>query len=109
MAIPHTLPMESPPLSLTRNVIQKDIDILYEFVFMGALCRVTVMSITEDFGGIAIQCAKRLLRHRLVHVIASDAHSSNSRPPILSKAVEATVERLRSYDDVDEWLKRSLL
>jgi protein-tyrosine phosphatase len=83
-----------------RNpIIQKDIGILYEFVYMGALIQVTAMSITGDYGGIAIQGAERLLRHRLVHVIASDAHSSNSRPPILSQAVEAAAEILRSYDD----------
>ena len=89
-----------------RNpIIQKDIDILYEFVHMGALIQVTAMSITGDFGGIAMQCAERLLRHRLVHVIASDAHSSNSRPPILSQAVEAAAEILRSYDDAERMVK----
>ena len=85
-----------------RNpIIQKDIDILYEFVHMGALIQVRAMSITGDFGGIAMQCAERLLRHRLVHVITSDAHSSNSRPPILSQAVEVAAEILRSYDDAE--------
>jgi len=89
-----------------RNpIIQKDIDILYEFVHMGALIQVTAMSITGDFGGIVMQCAERLLRHRLVHVIASDAHSSNSRPPILSQAVEAAAEILRSYDDAERMVK----
>jgi protein-tyrosine phosphatase len=35
-----------------RNpIIQKDIDILYEFVHMGALIQVTAMSITGDWGG----------------------------------------------------------
>jgi protein-tyrosine phosphatase len=32
-------------------IVQKDIDILYEFVHMGALIQVTAMSITGDFGG----------------------------------------------------------
>jgi protein-tyrosine phosphatase len=91
-------------------IVQKDIDILYEFVHMGALIQVTAMSITGDFGGIAMQCAERLLRHRLVHVIASDAYSSNSRPSILSQAVEAAAEILRSYDDAGRMgKKRSLL
>jgi protein-tyrosine phosphatase len=52
-----------------------------------------------------MQCAERLLRHRLVHMIASDAHSSNSRPPILSQAVEAAAEILRSYDDAERMVK----
>jgi len=63
------------------------------------------MNITGDFGGIAMQCAERLLRHRLVHVIASDARSSNSCPPILSQAVEAAAEILRSYDDAERMVK----
>jgi len=87
---------------LERNpVIQHNIDILYEFIRMGALCQVTAMSITGDFGGIAMQCAERLLRHRMVHVIASDAHSSESRPPVLSQAVEAAAEILENYDDAE--------
>jgi len=87
---------------LERNpVIQHNIDILYEFIRMGALCQVTAMSITGDFGGIAMQCAERLLSHRMVHVIASDAHSSESRPPVLSQAVEAAAEILENYDDAE--------
>jgi protein-tyrosine phosphatase len=86
-----------------RNlVIQHDIDILYELVSMGALCQVTAMSITGDFGGTAMQCAERLLTHRLVHVIASDAHSSNRRPPVLSQAVGAAAEILGSYEDAEQ-------
>ena len=59
---------------------------------MGALIQVTAMSIIGDCGGIDMQCAERFLRHRLVYVIVRDVHSSNSRPPILSQAVEATAE-----------------
>ena len=85
-----------------RNpIIQKDIDILYELVHMGALIQVTAMSITGDYGGIAMQGAERLLRHRLVHVVVRDAYSSNSRPSILSQAVEAEAEILRRYDDTE--------
>ena len=92
-----------------RNpIIQKDIDILYEFVHMGALIQVTAMSIIGDFGRIAMYCAEGLLRHRLVYVIASDAHSPNSRPPILSQAVEAAAEILRSYDDAERMVKEVL-
>jgi len=89
-----------------RNpIIQKDIDILYEFVHMGALIQVTAMSIIGDFGGIAMYCSEGLLRHRLVYLIASDAHAMNSRPPILSQAVEAAAEILRSYDDAERMVK----
>jgi len=83
-----------------RNaVIQHNLDILYELVSMGALSQVTAMSITGDFGGVIMQCAESLLRHRLVHVIASDAHSADRHPPILSHAVDAAAEILGSYEE----------
>jgi len=62
------------------------------------------MSITGDFGGMVMQCTERLLRHRLVHIIASDAHSSDSRLPVLSQAVEAA-EILGNYDDAERMVK----
>jgi protein-tyrosine phosphatase len=76
-------------------------DDLYEFVSMGALCQVTAMSITGDFGETVMECAEKMLRHRLVHVIASDAHSSDSRPPVLSPAVEAAAEIMGSYEEAE--------
>jgi protein-tyrosine phosphatase len=83
-----------------RNpAIQRDIAILYDLVRMGALSQVTAMSVLGDFGGAAMRCAEVLLTHRLAHVIASDAHSAEDRPPVLSEAVEAAGELMGSYDD----------
>ena len=42
-----------------------------------------------------------LLRNRLIHVIASDAHSSQTRPPVLSPALEATAEIMGNYEDAE--------
>ncbi len=85
-----------------RNpIIQHDMNILFELVSMGALCQVTAMSITGDFGGMVMKCAEVLLKNRMVHVIASDAHSFDSRPPVLSPAVEAASEIMRSYEDAE--------
>jgi len=85
-----------------RNaIIQHDLGVMYELVSMGALSQVTAMSITGDFGGMVMQCAERLLKHRLVHVIASDAHSAERRPPVLSQAVEAASETMGSYEDAE--------
>lgn len=107
VATPHTLNGITPIIShLERNLaIQHDIDILYELVSMGALYQVTAMSITRDFGGTVMQCTERPLRHRLVHIIASDAYSSDSRPPVLSQAVEAAAEILGNYDDAERMVK----
>jgi protein-tyrosine phosphatase len=83
-----------------RNaVIQQDLDVLYELVRMGALSQMSAASITGYFGTKAMLCAERLLKHRMIHVIASDAHSSTIRPPVLSKAVEAAAEIMGGYED----------
>lgn len=86
-------------------VIQHDMEILYELIRMGALCQITAMSITGDFGGAVMRCAERLLKHRMVHVIASDAHSPEKRPPVLSRAVDAAAGILGSVDEAEHMVK----
>jgi protein-tyrosine phosphatase len=61
----------------------------YEMIKMGCLGQVTAMSLTGEFGPRIRQISERLLRTRLIHFIASDAHSINGRPPILSEGVRA--------------------
>ena len=72
--------------------ILRDMALLYDFVAMGALSQITAMSLTGEFGEGVQRCAQELLKHRLVHVIASDAHSADSRPPLLSRAVNEAAE-----------------
>ena len=67
--------------------ILRDWALLDEFIAMGALSQITAMSLTGEFGEAVQRCARELLKHRLVHVIASDAHAADRRPPLLSKAV----------------------
>ncbi len=61
----------------------------YEMIRMGCLGQVTAMSLTGGFGTEAKRVAEKLLTYRLLHIIATDAHSTNGRPPVLSQAVEA--------------------
>jgi protein-tyrosine phosphatase len=61
----------------------------FEMIRIGCLGQVTAMSLTGEFGGDVKRVAEKLLKARLVQIIASDAHSNNSRPPILSSAVQA--------------------
>ena len=85
--------------------IHQDIEILIELIDMGALCQVTAMSITGDFGENVKHFSEILLRHRLVHLIASDAHSSHGRPPILSDALEDAAEVMGSYEEAERMVK----
>ena len=61
-------------------------------VQMGCLGQITAASLMGGFGGEARQAAENLLRKNLVHFIATDAHSANGRPPILSDAVRAAAK-----------------
>jgi protein-tyrosine phosphatase len=61
----------------------------FEMIRTGCLGQATAMSLTGGFGPEVRQLAEKLLLHRLVHVIASDAHSIERRPPILTPAVKA--------------------
>jgi len=61
----------------------------YEMIRMGCLGQVTAMSLTGDFGSGVRRIAEKLLSKRLIHMIASDAHSTDGRPPILSAAVKS--------------------
>ena len=61
----------------------------YEMIRMGCLGQVTAMSLTGEFGSEIKRSAEKLLAKRLIHIIASDAHSPDRRPPILSAGVKA--------------------
>ena len=64
----------------------------YELIRMGCLGQVTAMSLTGQFGTEIKRVAEKLLRNSLIHFIASDAHSANGRPPVLSSAVKAAAK-----------------
>lgn len=58
----------------------------------GALVQITAGSLEGQFGGSAQRAARQLLGEGLVHVIASDAHSSTDRAPRLSAAMALAAE-----------------
>lgn len=66
--------------------IQGNLDILGRMVQRGALVQVTTSSLLGDFGGRMRQAAEAILNHRMGHIIASDAHSPEQRPPALAAA-----------------------
>lgn len=83
-----------------RNaVVQHNPGLLYEFIQIGALAQVTAMSLTGDFGDYIAHVSHILMQHRLIHVIATDAHSAKDRRPILSGAVEQAADILKDYDE----------
>lgn len=67
-------------------------DALERAVHNGILIQVTAMSITGGFGAAVQTCSLKLLRRNLVHLIASDGHSADLRPPKLAEAVSLAAE-----------------
>lgn len=53
---------------------------------MGAAIQITAMSVTGEWGRRAQSCSRFLLDRRAVHVLATDAHGVDQRPPVLSGA-----------------------
>lgn len=80
-----------------RNpMIGHDLQFLSELIDMGCLVQVNAASITGGFGDAVMFTAHQLIIKRLVHVIASDAHSSDHRPPALSLAVDIARKILKN-------------
>lgn len=84
-----------------RNAgIQANLDLLEPLVERGCLLQVTAGSILGEFGREAQAVALQMLKHRLVHFVATDAHSPRYRKPLLRQAyrsVSALTEK--SYAD----------
>ncbi len=60
---------------------------------LGALVQVTAGSLEGLHGRSAKKCAMQLAKLDALHIVASDAHSTTNRPPIVSKG-------LRSLEDI---------
>ncbi len=72
-----------------RNAIfGRQPELLYDLVNRGCLVQLTAMSLTGGFGHEVKGYAELFLKHNLVHLLASDAHDSTRRKPLLSQAVE---------------------
>jgi protein-tyrosine phosphatase len=85
-----------------NSVIQKDTDPLREAIGLGALSQVTAASITGNFGRTVKQCVETLLKQRMTHIIASDAHSPRKRPPLLSKSVKQASQILGNTAEAEQ-------
>ncbi|MGA1844485.1 MAG: tyrosine-protein phosphatase [bacterium] len=70
-----------------NNAIQGDLNIILHLIEQGALTQITADSLTGEFGPVAYKTTVKMLKHNLAHIIASDAHSSKIRVPILSHAM----------------------
>ncbi len=89
-----------------RNIaIQNDMNILSKLVDMGSLVQITAQSITGDLGRRAEKISEKMLKNRLVHIIASDAHSAHQRVPILSEALNRAAEILCDLKEAEKMVE----
>lgn len=73
-----------------RNpIVQKSPKVVLDWVAGGAIIQVTANSLTDRWGKTARKTAEWLLHSDAVHVLATDAHDTKSRPPILSAGRDA--------------------
>ena len=72
-----------------RNaMLARDTDQIEEWVEAGCRVQVTAQSLFGRFGRRAKKAAQKLMRRGLVHFIASDAHDTADRPPVLKHAYQ---------------------
>ena len=70
-----------------RNpILQHDPGRVKEWVDMGVLVQITASAYTGKWGKGVQKLARWYAENRLIHAIASDAHSVNHRSPVLSEA-----------------------
>jgi protein-tyrosine phosphatase len=68
---------------------------LYDIVDQGGLLQITAGSLLGAFGSRVRQFAESLLVEGLVHFVATDAHGTQARPPLIKKAFD----RIRELTD----------
>lgn len=68
--------------------LMQDLPAIGKFRDAGAMCQITAMSITGDFGKNIKKVCLAMIEKELVDIVASDAHDPRHRTPVLSKAYE---------------------
>jgi len=81
-----THPERNPLLRLRMEEISK-------WVEQGAYVQVTGQSLLGHFGKKALDFCEALLKHNLVHFLASDGHNAKHRPPTLDSAFAWVAQR----------------
>jgi protein-tyrosine phosphatase len=67
-------------------------ELLVELVRAGVVVQINASSLLGQGGERAQRAAEQLVRSRLAHVVASDAHDARLRPPVLSAAMRRVAE-----------------
>src|SRR5207342_3952196 len=74
--------------------IEHNYEMFAAVVRAGAWMQVTAGSLTGRFGRRPQYWAERMLDERLVHILATDSHHIDRRPPLLAEGRDAAAQRL---------------
>ena len=69
-------------------IIQEMPEKLTRLLELGCLAQLTSSSLLEGFGRRVAKFARQLVKKGYIHLLATDAHNTKSRPPLLRQAVE---------------------
>jgi protein-tyrosine phosphatase len=84
-------------------------DVLPSLVDAGCLLQITAGSLCGTFGSACQQLAEWILAEGLAHFIATDAHGSSSRRPLLRRAFQRVVELAGDDTAIDLCRRNSAL
>jgi protein-tyrosine phosphatase len=70
-----------------QPIIQERPERLGRLVDLGCLAQLTAGSLTGGFGRGIARVSRQLVKKGYIHLLASDAHNTRGRPPMLSQAV----------------------
>lgn len=73
--------------------LRKDLKLVQELILMGAYLQSNAMSINGEDGKVLQMVTKKLLKHRLLHFIATDSHGDERRPPRVMKCLETAIKK----------------
>ncbi|WP_414052242.1 tyrosine-protein phosphatase [Macrococcus animalis] len=86
MALDGYIPIIAHP---ERNSeLQKNPNKLAELIELGALAQVTAGVVCGQLGDFSKKCAEMMMDHRMIHIVASDAHNITSRNYYMNEAYD---------------------
>lgn len=84
--------------------VQRNPELVLEAVRAGALVQINAGSLLGDNGRDAQRAAALLLRARAAHLVASDGHHPQERPPRIAEALQRAAQLVG--DDYAAWMRR---
>ena len=89
-----------------NKAIMDDPSILHQLVSLGAIGQLTAGSLTGQFGRRVKKFSLALIEHQLVHVLASDAHSTEKRPFHLKEGYQIMTKKFGDQL-TKQWMARA--